>query len=98
MQSDIRDASDVPHDHRVGNCVITIHPDYALTLTDGTVWRFDFHKYLGPTFLRKDGEPRTRPPGERNPVWDAYGLWEKQGRRVDAQNNAIWEPCQDSAA
>jgi hypothetical protein len=76
----------------MGGCILTIHPAYDLTLPDGRVWRFEFHKFLGPTFLRKDGEPRARPPAERHPVWDAYGLWEAQGRRVDAGGKALWTP------
>ena len=46
-------------------------------VVNGREWRWGFHDYLGPTFLRKDGVPLAN----QNPpecVWDAFGDWLKQ--------------------
>lgn len=70
---------------------MTVLPEFTLTM-DGKAYRFDWHNYLGPTFLRKDGEPLARYPSERHPMWKAFGAWERQGKRVDMAGNCIWEP------
>lgn len=44
----------------------------------GKEWRWEFHEYLGPTFLRKNGDPLTRQPSGRHPVWDAFAKWLKE--------------------
>ncbi len=46
-------------------------------------WRWEFHDYLGPTFLRKDGVPLSNqmPP---QAVWDAFDLWLRQYRAARA--------------
>jgi hypothetical protein len=71
---------------------VTLCPVLTLTLPNGKVWRFEWHHYLGPTFLRKDDEPLARYPSERNPMWQTFNLWHNQGKRVDAEGNCIWEP------
>lgn len=38
-------------------------------------WRWEFHHYLGPTFLDHRGEPLKRQPGERSPVWPVFNAW-----------------------
>ncbi len=72
---------------------MTIHWDSKTTLyvpeaygqatVSGKLWRWEFHRYLGPTFLRKDGEPRAN----QNPpkaVWTAFERWLK---RQDKKGN-----------
>lgn len=54
-----------------GSCVIA-----------GKTWRWEDHHYCGPTFLRADGEPLKRQPGERHPVWDRYAEWRKRREAV----------------
>lgn len=87
-----RSADTIPADFRVPNGIITILPQFTLTLPSGRVYRFDWHKYLGPTFLRADGEPVARYPSERNPMWEAFNAWDRQGRKVDEAGNCIWRP------
>lgn len=43
----------------------------------GRLWRWEFHRYLGPTFLRKDGEARVNqdPP---KAVWRAFERWHQR--------------------
>lgn len=36
---------------------------------------FEFSKWMGPTVVDNDGEPRQRQPGERNPFWPAFKVW-----------------------
>jgi hypothetical protein len=48
-------------------------------------YRWTFHKYLGPTFLRADGEILKNQPGENHPVWPRFEKW------LDEQQNPINE-------
>ena len=43
---------------------------------NGRTYRWEFHDYLGPTFLKADWDtPLVRQPGEKHPVWDAFDKW-----------------------
>lgn len=42
---------------------------------NGKTWRWEFHNYCGPVFLRKDGQPLKRHPGEHSPAWDVFNKW-----------------------
>lgn len=47
--------------------------DQEITV-NGRIWRFDYSKSLGPTWLKKNGEPREC----QNPnkaVWQAFEEW-----------------------
>ena len=45
----------------------------------GKKWRWEFHNYLGPTFLKADWEtPLVHQPNENHPVWDRFNEWLKQ--------------------
>lgn len=58
---------------------IACGPDgYGECTIAGKVWRWEDHRYLGPTFLRKDGEPLKRQPGEKHPVWAEYYRWRER--------------------
>lgn len=53
------------------------YPDaYGEASVNGKTWRWDFHHYCGPLFLRKNGEPSKyqSPP---KAVWDAFEKWHK---------------------
>lgn len=47
----------------------------------GKKWTFEYHRYFGPTVLRKDGEPRVRQPGPRSLFWAAFARWERRQER-----------------
>lgn len=47
----------------------------------GRVYRWEFHNYLGPLFLRKDGEPMVRQPGQRSGAWVPFNRWLKARSR-----------------
>lgn len=44
-------------------------------------YRWDFHSYLGPLFLKKDGDPLKRQPGEHHPVWPHFEKWLEDYRK-----------------
>jgi hypothetical protein len=44
-------------------------------IVNGRNYRWEFHRWLGPTFLRADGRPLKHQPGERHPVWEAFQKW-----------------------
>lgn len=47
--------------------------DQEITV-NGRIWRFDFDRYCGPLWLRKDGQARKcQCPGK--PVWKEWGKW-----------------------
>lgn len=48
---------------------------YTVTDSRGKVWSFEYHWYLGPTVLNKDGSPRVRQPGIKSPFWAALDKW-----------------------
>ena len=59
-----------------GSAVIISVPDaYGEAVVNGRTWRWDFHEYCGPTFLRANGDLLTRQPGEHHPVWKAFEAW-----------------------
>lgn len=44
---------------------------------NGRIWRFDFDRYFGPVWLKKNGEARIC----QNPskaVWQAFEEWQKE--------------------
>jgi hypothetical protein len=43
----------------------------------GKVWRWEFHEWMGPSFLRKDGELLARQPGPKSPAWELFYRWQR---------------------
>jgi len=70
---------------------MTVLPVLKIQAHNGKTYTFDWHSYMGPTFLKKNGDPLACFPTMRHPVWPAFELWMKQGRRVDDENNCIWK-------
>lgn len=63
-----------------GRMAIDYHDGEGSAIVNGRLWRWEFHEYCGPTFLRKDGEARKHIPKENHPVWDAFEKWLKKYR------------------
>lgn len=79
---------------------MTVPPFLTLKTRLGRIYRFTWHPYMGPTFERKDGEPRHHFPSQRNPMWSDFTLWDHQGRLVDEHGNCVWDakaPQQEAA-
>ena len=53
-------------------------------VVNGRTYRWEFHNTLGVTFLRADGEPLRRQPGEGHPVWQPFGEWLEAYRKEKA--------------
>jgi len=65
-----------------GGAIFMDFPDaFAQGKHKGRLYRWSFHEYLGPLFLRKDGEPLVRQPGEKSGAWMAFGRWQKTRSR-----------------
>lgn len=73
-----------------GGRVTLASPTYKLRDHNGRTHLMEWHSYLGPTFLKKDGDPLARYPSEKHPLWKAFNLWWVQGRLVDQDDNCIW--------
>ena len=58
-----------------GGMCIDYHDGEGSAVVNGRTYRWEFHEYCGPCFLRKDGEPLVNQPGEHHPVWKAFGEW-----------------------
>lgn len=57
---------------------------YGEATINGTVWRWEYHRYLGPGFLRKDGELRKCQCPTVKAVWDAFYAWlENYNNKID---------------
>lgn len=70
-------------------CVVFI--DYAdafgSAVVNGREWRWEFHRYLGPLWLKKDGEPRACQCPTIPAVWDAFSEWHKRLEAEDKQRS-----------
>jgi len=64
----------VPFSAGAARGIACYSPEHTVTHA-GRTWRFEMHSYLGPTLLRRDGEPYKRQPGERHPFWQAFSVW-----------------------
>jgi hypothetical protein len=42
---------------------------------NGKVWQWEYQPFYGPLFVGKRGEPLSRQPGSRNPVWPEFYKW-----------------------
>lgn len=63
--------------------------DYLISASD-KVWRFEWHRYMGPCALHKQtGDPVNMPP-ENSPFWTAVMKWDKQGRKVVKGIGGMW--------
>jgi hypothetical protein len=51
-------------------------------VVNGRVWRWEFHEYLGPTFLKKNGEPR-KCQNPQKAVWNAFGKWFREYKKQE---------------
>jgi hypothetical protein len=60
---------------RIGDGFIDYHDGEGSAVVNGREYRWEFHEYCGPLFLRKDGEPLVNQPGEKHPVWAEFSKW-----------------------
>lgn len=60
-----------------------------------TIWRWEFHEYMGPTFYRGKKSDTPVDPPARSPVWDAFNEWlwayhTHKGHHDRLKNMARW--------
>ena len=67
--------------------------DYAdgegSAVVNGRKWRWEFHEWGGPLFLRADGEPRKNQCPTVKAVWDAFTRWHKRYERAKRANSEL---------
>jgi hypothetical protein len=59
-------------------CFIDYADGEGSVMVNGRLWRWTFHEYLGPVFIRKDGEPRRCQWPTQKAVWTAFEAWLKK--------------------
>ena len=60
---------------------------FGSAIVNGREWRWEFHRFLGPLFLRKDGEPRACQCPTIPGVWDAFAAWLKRFERAEKRRD-----------
>lgn len=71
-------------------CITLGGPDRSIVVK-GRTYRFEDHPSCGPALVGARGQILDNQPGERCPFWHAYGLWSKQGKRLDDAGLCVWE-------
>lgn len=61
--------------HRVGFICTTTHYEYVY---EGKTWLFEYHEYLGPWRLKRNGDPYKYAPGPKSKFWAALAAWHKE--------------------
>lgn len=63
--------------------IVTVPDKFGQAVVNGRTWRWEYSRRTGPVFLRADGEPRVRWPGQKHSVWVAFNKWLKkeEGKR-----------------
>lgn len=59
-------------------CFVDYHDGEGEAIVNGRTWRWTFHEYCGPFFIKKDGSDLKRQPGENHPVWKFLEAWFKK--------------------
>ncbi len=59
-------------------CFVDYADGEGEAVVNGRKWRWEFHDFCGPSFLKKNGDPRDCQPGEKHPVWKAFNKWFKK--------------------
>jgi len=69
--------------HKDGSRTFLDYRDgYGSAKVNGRLWRWEFHDYCGPMFLRADGEPRKCQCPIVAAVWDAFAKWHKKYQKA----------------
>lgn len=70
-------------------CFIDYEDDAGQALVNGRLWRWSFHEWAGPLFLKKDGsERKCQNPNKK--VWNAFQKWVKARERNKQNKGAKW--------
>ena len=73
-----------------GLCFIDMADGRGELVVSGRKWRFEFHEYCGPLWLKADGyTPRKCQCPTSKAVWDAFELWLKEHRSRQKKHNQL---------
>lgn len=84
-----------PHCVHIPNGIMTIGGDPMTLTAYGKTYRFEWHRFCGPMFCKKNGDELKKSPGERNKWWKGFDLWVRQGQRT-RDGVCVWDagsPC-----
>jgi hypothetical protein len=70
-----------------GICV-DYHDGEGSATKNGRTIHWEFHRYCGPFFLRKDGEPLKIQPSPKHWVWPEFEKWFKKYEKARAKAKA----------
>lgn len=71
-------------------CFVDYEDGAGEAIINGRTWRWSFHEWAGPLFLKKDGsERKCQNPNKK--VWDAFQEWLDK-RNTGKQENEQSEP------
>ena len=48
---------------------------------NGRIWKFSFHRYCGPIWMKADGYTPRKCQNPKKEVWDEFERWLKKKRR-----------------
>lgn len=63
---------------RFGNAILSFSDTSGSGSVNGRKYQWDFDSYLGPLFLKKNGDPLEIQPREHHPVWPVFYRWLKK--------------------
>jgi hypothetical protein len=66
---------------------IDYHDASGFCVVNGRFWRWYFHEFGGPTFLRADGQPRKNQFPTSKAVWEGFEKWHKRYERSKRKAN-----------
>ena len=62
---------------------------YGESVVGGRTWRWTFHDYLGPLWLRKDGEALRCQCPTRKAVWAAFTAWHRRYEQAERRRKLV---------
>ena len=65
---------------RFNNGIVCFPSTFEIVDAVGKKWSFSWHSFLGPTVLKKNGDPMAKQPGEKSAFWPALAAWQKARR------------------
>lgn len=72
----------------INGMAIDYHDGEGSAVVNGRPIRWEFHEYMGPLFIRADGEPMKRQPSEHHGVWPHFEAWLPKYREARAKAKA----------
>lgn len=65
-------------------------PDIFIIDRHGKKWKFEDHRYCGPSVLGRNGDPLANQPPESSPFWEAVDCWYQQGKVTETISGRVF--------